>query len=515
MLEGEWGQNASKKRWSTEPIRAGRDLRDQQSGTQLPRTNQWPHTPHPAAEWAHPAYQDVLGPGRAPEGDQQPARLRRDLGGAREWSRINTANDDDVLGAAMAFPEALSASGPVSALLASIHVELVFDKGQEHQDIPEASWWNGSGVGGGRGGGAFVCIGTLNNGGQVSRLIGGKGGSAKGGSSKDGAIGGKHGSGRYVLSHVDGVSTAGMPISAVKHLVQGPEGTHTELTVTRPGGGGGGGRGGGAVQVSVIRTVEAYHDVQLAVYRDVQELTRVVCMGDVGERLETMERHACNNPPVVHRAYANLLSLLLLWESALLSRRGMTKDKRPSDSKGRGGSGGWGGGGRGAEGRGGVGGSLRDAFSQTAISALHQQSIEDFTPNLPETLFSSVSLSDLPQALPSAHEPRGRGGLGGVAGRRGGGGRGEGMGGVGGRRESVEARAHDPSSWDNGWMGGEGGRGEGFVVVTLEVEEDADIVAGSLARSSIFRTKLSEDVAAKNQPLQPANGSDCVASSSR
>jgi hypothetical protein len=182
-----------------------------------------------------------------------------------------------------------------------------------------------------------VRVGSLNNGGQVSRLIGGKGGS-----------------GRYALTHVDGVSTAGMPIGAVKGRVQGPEGTHTQLTVTRPVGGG----GEGAVQVSVIRTVEAHHDVQLAVYRDVQELARVVFKGDVRERLETKERHACTNAPVVHRAYGNLLSLLLLWESALLSRltldttRETTKDKRRSDSQGRGGSGGWGGGG----GRGGGGG---------------------------------------------------------------------------------------------------------------------------------------------------------------
>ena len=137
---------------------------------------------------------------------------------------------------------------------------------------------------------------------------------------------------------------------------------------------------------------------------------------------------------------------------------------------------------------GGLVGYLRNAFSQTSISALHQLSIEDFTPNLPKS-------SDLPSAL----SPRGRGGgglelvagrlggggSGGVAGA--GGGKGGGMGGGSGQRENVEA-----SSWDNGLMGEVGG----FVNVTLEVEEDPDIVAGSLARSSIFRSKMSEDIAA-------------------
>ena len=151
MFAGERGQ----KRWSTQPIRAaGRDIRDQQPRTQVLRTNQWPHTPHTAAyEWPQPAYQDVLEPGRAPEGDEQLARLSRGLGEAREWPRFINDNDD-VLEVALASPEALSASGPVSALLASVHVELVLDKGEEHQDISGASWWNGSGGGGGGGG---VC----------------------------------------------------------------------------------------------------------------------------------------------------------------------------------------------------------------------------------------------------------------------------------------------------------------------------------------------------------------------
>jgi hypothetical protein len=140
MFVGEQGQ----KCWSTQPIRAaGKDLKDQQPRTQVPRTNQWPHTPHTAAfEWPQPPYQDVLGPGRAPEGCEQLARLSRGLGEAREWPRIINDNHD-VLEVALAFPEALSASGPVSALIASVHVELVLDKGQEHQDIPGASWWKG------------------------------------------------------------------------------------------------------------------------------------------------------------------------------------------------------------------------------------------------------------------------------------------------------------------------------------------------------------------------------------